>query len=114
MTLGQWGEEVAAKYLVKKGYHQEAKNFRCKLGEIDLIMLYGDTLVFVEVKTRRNQRYGLPCEAVTPAKLMHISRVAAHYQKMTSAFEFDIRIDVIEILKLNHKTLIRHIENITG
>ncbi len=114
MTLGCWGENIAEKYLKKKGYIIVARNFRCKLGEIDIIALDGKELVFIEVKTRRNQNYGLPCEAITASKIKHLKRTAAYYTAVYSVDHKDARLDVIEILTKEAQTYIHHIENITG
>lgn len=63
--LGKSGEEAVAEYLKKNGYKILSKNYRCKLGEIDLIARDGKNLVFIEVKTRSGLRYGSPAAAVT-------------------------------------------------
>ena len=70
--FGRDGETAAEKYLEGKGYHFLARNFKRTHGEIDLIMEDGETLVFIEVKSRTNRRYGEPKEAVTPFKQQHI------------------------------------------
>ena len=114
MKLGCWGEQIAEKYLIKKGYLIVARNFRCKLGEIDIIALDGKELVFIEVKTRQNQNYGLPCEAITASKIKHLKRTAAYYMAVNSVNNKDVRLDVIEILKKEVQSYIHHIENITG
>ncbi len=64
--LGRWGEGVAATHLEAHGYTILARNWRCAAGEIDLVARDGETLVFVEVKTRRGRAYGAPEEALTP------------------------------------------------
>lgn len=114
MALGARGEDFAEKYLRKKGYRIVERNFRCRLGEIDIIALDGRSLVFVEVKTRRNQNYGRPCEAVNAVKIRHILRAAACFTALSHIGYGDIRIDVVEILLQNGKPYIHHIENITG
>lgn len=114
MKLGCWGEQIAEKYLIKKDYLIVARNFRCRLGEIDLIALDGKELVFIEVKTRQNQNYGLPCEAINASKIKHLKRTAAYYMAVNSVDFKDARLDVIEILKKEAQTYIHHIENITG
>ena len=114
MALGDRGEDLAEKYLKKKGYIVVERNFRCRLGEIDIVALDGRYLVFVEVKTRRSQSYGLPCEAVNRPKIRHLVRMAAYYTTVNSVEQRDIRIDVIEILVKEKAIYLRHIENITG
>lgn len=115
MNLGEWGENIAAQFLIKKGYIIVERNFRCKLGEVDIIALDGNDLVFIEVKTRQNQNYGLPCEAVNATKMRHLRRMATYYMAVCSAKYKDVRIDVIEILKTEEKKgYINHIGNVTG
>lgn len=114
MRLGSWGEDVAEKYLKKKGYFIVERNFRCRLGEIDMIARDGTELVFIEVKTRKNQSYGLPCESVNAAKVEHIKRTAAFYTAVHGSENLNARLDVIEILIAGGQTYVHHIENITG
>ena len=67
--LGRWGEKQCEKFLKRKGFETIARNFTCKTGEIDLIMTdLGRAIVFVEVKTRRDEDYSRAQDAVTPAK----------------------------------------------
>ena len=75
----RWGEALAALFLRLKGYRIEARNWRCTLGEIDIIALDRDTLVFVEVKTRAGRSAGSPEEAVTPAKQRRLALLAQAY-----------------------------------
>lgn len=114
MTLGQWGETIAERYLIKQGYEIIEKNFRCRVGEIDIIALDGTVLVFVEVKTRKNQNYGMPCEAVNGIKLQHIKRTADYFKLGCRLPYKDERLDVVEILTKNGCVYLRHLENITG
>lgn len=79
--LGFVGENAAAEMLRVKGYKILQRNYRCKLGEIDIIAEKGSRISFVEVKTRRTDRYGRPCEAVDGRKQMHIRRAAVCYLK---------------------------------
>jgi len=76
---GQRAEDSAAALLRGKGYRIVERNFRCKLGEIDIVATDGDTLVFVEVRSRRSARYGTALETVSPAKQRTIARVAQVY-----------------------------------
>ena len=114
MTLGSWGELAAEKYLKKEGYLILERNYRCRIGELDLIALDGNCMVFVEVKTRQNQSFGLPCEAVHREKIRHIKRTAAYYLMMNPNEEFEQRIDVLEILRINNRAYLRHVKDITG
>ncbi len=77
--LGHWGESVAATYLQAQGYHIVARNWRCSLGEIDLVAQAGELLVFVEVKTRRGEQMGSPEEGITPHKSRKLIETAQQY-----------------------------------
>jgi putative endonuclease len=67
-ALGAFGEDLARRHLEAFGYAHVASNWHCRAGELDLVMLDGDTLVFVEVKARRGERAGRAEEAISPAK----------------------------------------------
>ncbi|MDF2654299.1 MAG: YraN family protein [Bacillota bacterium] len=114
MSLGTWGEDLAERYLKKEGFLILERNYRCRIGELDLIALDGSCIVFVEVKTRQNQSFGLPCEAVNQEKIRHIRRTAAYYLMNHPVDALDQRVDVIEILRVKDKTYFRHVKNITG
>lgn len=111
---GQYGEELACEYLKSKGYKIEEMNFRCHVGEIDIIAMDKQVLVFVEVKRRRQKGYGRPCESVTPAKIRKIERTALYYQMLKKCFDKQMRIDVIEIYNENNTDGINHLINVTG
>lgn len=123
--IGRWGETVAAYYLEQRGYHVLAHNVRTGRGEIDLVArqeaasLRGDMLVFVEVKTRTNEQFGLPEEAVDERKLEHLFRAAeAYLQEHPELAEQEWRIDAIAIQgRPGEKTEdvhIEHFENISA
>ena len=94
--IGAWGEALAAEYLRKKRYDLVACGWRCKFGEIDLIAWEGNTLCFIEVKTRTNLEMGLPREYVTPAKQKKLRKTALFYlsEKKLDCF---CRFDVAEV-----------------
>lgn len=96
--FGDEGEKLAEKLLLEKGYKLLARNFRSRFGEIDLIMQDHETLVFVEVKTRVNTKYGHPEEAVTPYKIRHIEKTAEYYCMTRKIKSTKMRIEVISIL----------------
>jgi putative endonuclease len=77
--IGTGAEEEALRFLERKGLHLLARNYRCRLGEIDLIMREGNFLVFVEVRYRKHDRYGSPAESVTARKQRRILNAAARY-----------------------------------
>ncbi len=94
---GQKGEDLAAAYLLLKGYKVLERNYRVPQGEIDLILLKGDTLVFVEVKTRRSGGKGTPQEAVSPRKVKRLSAAAAVYLSRQTRSNVLCRFDVVAI-----------------
>lgn len=94
--IGRFGEDAAVKHLKKKGYKIAARNYSCKFGEVDIIACQGDTLIFVEVKTRRSALYGTPAEAVTYNKRQHIVNTAKYYLMQTE-YDGNVRFDVIEV-----------------
>ncbi len=109
--LGQQGEASAARYLKSKGYRVIKKNYRCSYGEIDLIAPDGDTLVFIEVKTRTSTSFGEPAAAVNFRKQQQISKTA-HYFLTELGKDKDARFDVISILQEKGKEMrIDHITN---
>ncbi|MDF2683141.1 MAG: YraN family protein [Brevibacillus sp.] len=96
-VLGQKGEEMAENYLCKKGYEILGRNIRTRRGEIDLIARDGDTLVFVEVRTRTSQAYGSAAESVTWRKRQKLRELAMDYLQNSSTFIPAFRFDVIAI-----------------
>lgn len=93
---GKCGEDAACSYLKKNKYIIIERNHRNKCGEIDIIATKGDDLVFVEVKTRRSQRFGTPAEAVTYYKKRNFVNTARWYL-MNNPTEKNIRFDIIEV-----------------
>jgi len=94
--LGHAGEEAAARYLESQGYTVLARNFRTRLGEIDLIAREGPTLCFIEVKTRSSQAFGAPAEAVNTPKQQKMAHVASQYLAQQPQ-ERPCRFDVVEV-----------------
>ena len=96
--LGAWGEDRAAEYLLDAGYRLLRRNFRCRVGEVDLIAQRDGVLAFVEVKLRKNSRYGEAREFVTAGKQRKIRLAASFYLAGNrSAQELQPRFDVMEI-----------------
>ena len=102
--LGRVGEQKAAEYLEKKGYKVIEKNYKTHVGEIDLIVKDGETIVFVEVKTRSSENFGSPADAVDYKKREKYYKVATEYLLRKQKDGADCRFDVIEILngEINH------------
>ena len=95
LKLGREGEDAAEAYLKKKGYRIIEKNFRCKLGEIDIIAEQGGVVVFIEVKARAGHQYGHPFNAVTPSKQRKIIQVAQSFLAKHRLLEKPTRFDVV-------------------
>lgn len=96
--LGATGEDRAAAWYRRAGYEVVARNWRCRDGELDLVVRSAATLVFAEVKTRTSDRFGLPVEAVTPAKQQRIRALAAQFLQTEPQPAASIRFDVVSIL----------------
>ena len=108
---GAWGEELALRYLTRRGYKLVERNYRTRYGELDLILSHEDTLVFVEVKMRRGVGFGDPLEAVTPRKQAAIRALAERYLSEKEP-DFDaVRFDVVGILVGDGTRRIVHIED---
>ena len=99
--LGRFGENQAAEYLRREGYRILDRNYRCGLGEIDIVARKGDSLRFVEVKTRTGFYYGSPAEAVDKNKQTHIRRVAEIYMRSRRIHPLGVSFDVMEVC-FNH------------
>ncbi len=115
LNIGHLGENIAKEYLEKKGYSIVEQNYKNKYAEIDLILKGKNTLVFVEVKTRINEQFGIPEDAINREKLRRLIRNAQVYM-MRKNYDIDFRIDAVCIVLDENKQLIRidHYENITN
>jgi len=101
-ALGRKGEEVAVDFLKKQGYRIIKRNYRCRAGEIDIVVEEGSSLVFVEVKSRRSTHFGLPEEAISYEKRRHLTRVALGYLTHHRIKETKCRFDVVSVLMNDH------------
>jgi putative endonuclease len=97
--LGKWGEELAESYLTAQGVQVLGRNVYTPHGELDLVGREGAGLVFFEVKTRTNRKFGYPEEAVTARKQQHLTNSALHYMQNHPEESGGWRIDVIAIQK---------------
>ena len=95
--LGAAGERAAERFLRRRGYTIVERNYRCPLGEVDLVALDGRTVVFVEVKTRRQAGGGAAYDAVDPRKQRQIVRVAEYYLAARRLHDRDVRFDVVGV-----------------
>ena len=107
--LGIKGEDLAAKFLRKKGYRIVDRNFKTPIGEIDIVAEDGETLVFVEVKTRCGDAFGHPFEAVDARKRVKLRKVALYYLKNRRRNDAPSRFDVLSIRAKSGKEEIEHI-----
>ena len=110
-VLGKEGERIAEAYLRKKGYKLVERNFRCALGELDLIVLDRRVLVFVEVKTRTGDGFGTPFEAVEFRKQQKMIQAAQYFIAQKGLQQRDSRFDVVGISWLGREPIVEHIEN---
>ncbi len=97
LDLGDWGEALALKTLKGLGYKKIIRNYRCPLGEMDVIAKDGDTLAFVEIKTRKGRSLGYAKEAVNDRKKHQLSKVALAYMKHHGCTEAKARFDVVAV-----------------
>jgi putative endonuclease len=99
LALGQWGEDLAARHLKRRGWKILRRNFRAPGGgEVDLVCRDGDTLVFAEVKTRRSEEMGRPLDAVDGKKQRLIRQGALYWLRLLEMPDITFRFDVIEVL----------------
>ena len=110
--LGQEGEQIAGHFLKKKGYKLVEQNFRCPGGELDLIALDRRVIVFVEVKTRSDDRLGTPLEAVHRHKQKRMTKAALYFLSRHHLHDRDARFDVIGISFEGGKPVVEHIQNV--
>ena len=96
-SLGKAGEDLAERYLKRQGYAVVERNYRCPLGEIDLIAVSRQAVVFVEVKTRRVDTSGTPLESVNAVKQRRLKRAALHYLNRHRLHDRDVQFDVVGI-----------------
>jgi len=111
ISLGKYGEFLAAERLKDFGYKILENNYKCKLGEIDLIAKDNDVLVFVEVKTRRNMPLGQVKDAVNSRKQRQISKVALYYMQSMHLTAVKARFDVAAVTLVDGKNDIEVIKN---
>jgi putative endonuclease len=103
------GEKMAREFLANNGYNIVDTNYRCRAGEVDIIAIQGDTLVFVEVRTKTGRLYGSPEESITPIKAEHMRTVALQYGQEHEDLPQSWRIDLVAI-ELDRDGLAERIE----
>jgi len=98
MAAGGYGEARAARHLTKQGMVVLERNWRCPIGELDLVLRDGDVLVFCEVKTRTSAAFGSPFEGVSPTKLARMRRLAARWMEERGVRAPEVRFDLVGVL----------------
>ena len=111
LDLGKRGEELALKKVQRLGYKCLTRNYRCPLGEVDLVAKDGDTLVFIEIKTRKGRSVGYAKEAVDERKRRQLSKVALTYIKANNCWHMKSRFDVVAISVNKNKNEIEIVKN---
>lgn len=116
LSLGRHGEKIASEYLQKQGYKIVEMNFHKRWGEIDIVALDKDTLVFVEVKTRMEFDRISPEESMTPWKIKSLKRTALFYKKLHTDLPDLMRIDFVGLVLSQdlHPVKINLVKNISG
>jgi len=109
--FGKFGEDLVARHLKKSGYQVLCRNYRTRFGEIDIIAKDADTVVFVEVKSRRTTTYGHPKYSVTRAKQEKISKTALYYLKINALCNCRARFDVVTVIADHKETSVEIIKN---
>ncbi|MBW2059164.1 MAG: YraN family protein [Deltaproteobacteria bacterium] len=109
--IGEEGEALAVAYLRRKGYRIIERNYRCPLGEMDIVAVDGKTLCFVEVKTRSTEKYGGPEVAVHRQKQERLSKIALWFLKERHLEHMRARFDVVAIRRRGELNRVEHFRN---
>lgn len=110
-VLGKEGERIAERYLKKKGFTLLERNYRCPVGELDLIVQDRRVVVFVEVKTRSDHRFGTPLESVQQRKQDKMIKAALYFLSQRRLHQSEARFDVVGISFEGGEPTVEHIEN---
>jgi len=111
--IGNYGEDIAEKYLIKNNYIIRERNFRCRIGEIDIVACDEEYICFIEVKTRYDCNFGFPSEAVNKRKQYKLKKLAEFYVYKNNYYNSNLRFDTVEIIlnSLNNDHEINLIKN---
>lgn len=110
--LGKYGEDLAAQYLTDRGYKIVDRNWRCSIGEIDLVAFHNGRFVFIEVKTRNGTAFGHPFEAITPTKVSRMRRLVAQWCSTNQKAGANVRLDAISVLVSGGRVAIDHLKQV--
>ena len=108
---GAGAEDAALKYIVANGLELVERNYTTPYGEADIIAKEGSVFVFIEVKARRNQKYGSPADAVTKRKKLRYLNIAQYYFMSKSIRDYEVRFDVAEVYISGGKFNVNYIKN---
>ena len=112
-ALGRFGEDVAARHLITDGFVVLERNWRCDIGELDIVARDGRVLVVCEVKTRRSPKHGSPFEAVTQRKLHRIERLGMRWMQERGVRPSSMRVDVVSVLRpATGPTVVEHVRGL--
>ena len=112
-ALGRYGEDVAARHLEADGFVVIERNWRCDLGELDIVARDGDVLVVCEVKTRRSASHGTPFEAVTQRKLHRIERLGLRWMRERGVRPASMQVGVVWVLRpTSGPTVVEHLRGL--
>ncbi len=113
-ALGRYGEELAVRHVEADGFVVLERNWRCDIGEVDIVARDGDVLVVCEVKTRSSLAYGSPFEAVTERKLHRLERLGIRWMRERGVRPRSMRVDVISVLRPSSgRTVIEHVRGLS-
>ena len=112
ISIGKIGEELTEEYLINRGYRIIERNYKNKIGEIDIVAFCEDILVFIEVKTRTSLNFGYPYEAVNRKKKEKIVKTSLLYLSINFSNNIQCRYDIVEVYINREKAYkINHYEN---
>lgn len=110
--LGKYGEDLAANYLIDRGYKIIERNWRCSIGEIDLIAEDKAQIVFIEVKTRSSTDFGHPLEAITAKKVLRMQRLVCAWCADKNKVGSSVRLDAISVLVRSGSVAVEHLKQV--
>ena len=112
LKIGSFGEEIATQYLENRKYNILERNFYCKQGEIDIVACKENEIVFCEVKTRSNRKYGEAIDSVDKNKQRHIWNAAEYYLYKNNLINSYVRFDVLEVYVTGSNVEINQVKNV--
>lgn len=111
-SVGKYGEDRASEFLERLGYQLIDRNWRCEVGEIDIVAKDSDCLVFAEVKTRTRVGFGHPFEAITSAKMKKMRQLVGEWCRAHQISSVQVRLDAISVLISQGRIHIEHLKQV--